>query len=99
MALLHARNGASARKMAWKLAGSTVRGSKLEGYCQVSSHRSIWGQKLIIPSTVTKQRVESHFDLELRAAVMHDILDMMPESLKGMSVSDPLLHSMLLEAL
>jgi hypothetical protein len=33
-------------------------------------------------STVTKQRVESHFDLELRAAVMHDILDMMPESLK-----------------
>jgi len=28
--------------------------------------------------TVTKQRVESHFDLELRAAVMHDILDMMP---------------------
>lgn len=32
--------------------------------------------------TVTKQRVESHFDLELRAAVMHDILDMMPEGIK-----------------
>ena len=32
--------------------------------------------------TVTKQRVESHFDLERRAAVMHDILDMMPESIK-----------------
>ena len=32
-----------------------------------------------IAKTVTKQRVESHFDLELRAAVMHDILDMMPE--------------------
>ena len=29
-----------------------------------------------IAKTVTKQRVESHFDLELRAAVMHDILDM-----------------------
>ena len=28
---------------------------------------------------MTKQRVESHFDLELRASVMHDILDMMPE--------------------
>jgi pre-mRNA-processing factor 8 len=28
--------------------------------------------------TVTKQRVESHFDLELRAAVMHDVLDAMP---------------------
>ncbi|PWN47328.1 PRP8 pre-mRNA processing factor 8-like protein [Violaceomyces palustris] len=31
---------------------------------------------------VTKQRVESHFDLELRAAVMHDLLDMMPEGVK-----------------
>lgn len=31
---------------------------------------------------VTKQRIESHFDLELRAAVMHDILDMMPEGVK-----------------
>lgn len=35
-----------------------------------------------IAMTVTKQRVESHFDLELRAAVMHDILDMMPEGIK-----------------
>ncbi|EAL70007.1 pre-mRNA processing factor 8 [Dictyostelium discoideum AX4] len=33
--------------------------------------------------TVTKQRVESHFDYELRAAVMHDILDMMPEGIKA----------------
>jgi pre-mRNA-processing factor 8 len=32
--------------------------------------------------TVTKQRVESHFDLELRASVMHDILDMMPAGIK-----------------
>ena len=32
-----------------------------------------------VAKTVTKQRVESHFDLELRASVMHDILDMMPE--------------------
>ena len=29
-----------------------------------------------VAKTVTKQRIESHFDLELRAAVMHDILDM-----------------------
>lgn len=35
-----------------------------------------------VAKTVTKQRVESHFDLELRAAVMHDILDMMPEGIK-----------------
>ncbi len=34
-----------------------------------------------IAKTVTKQRVESHYDLELRAAVMHDILDMMPEGI------------------
>ncbi|KAF9434505.1 Pre-mRNA-processing-splicing factor 8 [Entomortierella beljakovae] len=36
-----------------------------------------------IAKTVTKQRVESHYDLELRAAVMHDILDMMPEGIKS----------------
>lgn len=35
-----------------------------------------------IAKTVTKQRVESHFDLELRASVMHDIVDMMPEGVK-----------------
>jgi pre-mRNA-processing factor 8 len=35
-----------------------------------------------IAKTVTKQRVESHYDLELRAAVVHDILEMMPESIK-----------------
>ncbi|CAO1618338.1 unnamed protein product [Jaminaea pallidilutea] len=35
-----------------------------------------------VASTVTKQRVESHFDLELRAAVMHDILDQMPEGIR-----------------
>ena len=34
--------------------------------------------------TVTKQRDESHYDPELRAAVMHGILDdMMPESIKA----------------
>lgn len=36
-----------------------------------------------VAKTVTKQRVESHFDLELRASVMHDILDMMPEGIKS----------------
>jgi hypothetical protein len=33
-----------------------------------------------ITNTVTKQRVKSHYDLELRTAVIHGILDMMPES-------------------
>ncbi len=35
-----------------------------------------------VAKTVTKQRVESHFDLELRASVMHDILDNMPPSIR-----------------
>ncbi|CAF2508139.1 unnamed protein product [Rotaria sp. Silwood2] len=35
-----------------------------------------------IAKTVTKQRIESHYDLELRASVMLDILDMMPENIK-----------------
>eukprot|EP00755_Sulcionema_specki_P011335 Sspe_Gene.7565::Locus_2570_Transcript_1_1_Confidence_1.000_Length_7081::g.7565::m.7565/K12856/PRPF8, PRP8; pre-mRNA-processing factor 8 len=36
-----------------------------------------------IAHTITKQRVESNFDLELRAAVMHEIIDMMPEGVKA----------------
>lgn len=35
-----------------------------------------------VPKTVTKQRVESHFDLELQPAVMHDIIDAMPKGTK-----------------
>ncbi|KAI4156061.1 MAG: hypothetical protein LQ340_000549 [Diploschistes diacapsis] len=35
-----------------------------------------------VAKTVTKQRVESHFDLELRASVMADLMDMMPEGIK-----------------
>lgn len=35
-----------------------------------------------VAKTVTKQRVDSYYDLELRAQVMHDILDMIPEGLK-----------------
>ncbi|EPQ28314.1 uncharacterized protein PFL1_04141 [Pseudozyma flocculosa PF-1] len=33
-------------------------------------------------STITKQRVESSFDLELRASVLHDILNVMPASVE-----------------
>ena len=45
-----------------------------------------------IAKTVTKQRIESHFDLELRAAVMHDILDMMPEGVKANKARTILQH-------
>lgn len=41
---------------------------------------------------MTKQRIESHFDLELRAAVMHDILDMMPEGVKANKARTILQH-------
>jgi len=33
--------------------------------------------------TITKQRVESHFDLELRQQVMNEIIEMMPPSITG----------------
>ena len=45
-----------------------------------------------VATTVTKQRIESHFDLELRAAVMHDILDMMPEGIKANKAKTILQH-------
>jgi pre-mRNA-processing factor 8 len=45
-----------------------------------------------VAKTVTKQRIESHFDLELRAAVMHDILDMMPEGVKANKARTILQH-------
>lgn len=45
-----------------------------------------------VAKTVTKQRVESHFDLELRASVMADLLDMMPEGIKQNKVNTVLQH-------
>lgn len=35
-----------------------------------------------VAKTITKQRVDAYYDIELRAQVMHDILDMIPEGLK-----------------
>jgi pre-mRNA-processing factor 8 len=45
-----------------------------------------------IAKTITKQRTESHFDLELRAAVMKDITDMMPEQVKANKARTILQH-------
>jgi len=42
--------------------------------------------------TVSKQRVESHYDLELRAAVLHDIVDLMPEGIKTTKARTILQH-------
>lgn len=45
-----------------------------------------------VAKTVTKQRVESHFDLELRASVMADLTDMMPEGIRQNKVHLVLQH-------
>ncbi|EFW99989.1 pre-mRNA splicing factor [Grosmannia clavigera kw1407] len=45
-----------------------------------------------VAKTVTKQRVESHFDLELRASVMDDLMDMMPEGIKQNKINTVLQH-------
>ncbi|KAJ6171891.1 hypothetical protein N7470_000958 [Penicillium chermesinum] len=45
-----------------------------------------------VAKTVTKQRVESHFDLELRASVMADLMDMMPEGIKQNKINIVLQH-------
>jgi len=50
-----------------------------------------------IAKTVTKQCVESHYDLKLCAAVMHDILNMMPESIKQNKAKMILQHLAMLE--
>ncbi|KAI0269527.1 NUC071 domain-containing protein [Russula aff. rugulosa BPL654] len=45
-----------------------------------------------IIKTITKQRVESHYNLKLRAAIMHAILNMMPESIKQNKAKTILQH-------
>jgi len=45
-----------------------------------------------IAKTVTKQRVESQFDLELRAAIILDINDMIPEGVKANKTKTILQH-------
>lgn len=45
-----------------------------------------------IAKTVTKQRVESHFDLELRQQVMKDITEMMPPGIRASKARTILQH-------
>ncbi len=53
----------------------------------MSNVRLFWAAQ-----TATKQKVKSHYDLELHAAVMHDILDMTvtPEGYQADEVTDDL---------
>ena len=45
-----------------------------------------------VASTITKQRVESSFDIELRASVMSDILSLMPEGIRQNKAKTILQH-------
>ncbi|AOA63379.1 U4/U6-U5 snRNP complex splicing factor [Komagataella phaffii CBS 7435] len=45
-----------------------------------------------VAKTITKQRVDSYYDLELRASVMHDILDMIPEGIRQQKSKTILQH-------
>lgn len=45
-----------------------------------------------VAKTVTKQRVESHFDLELRQQVMNDITEMMPPEIRASKARTILQH-------
>lgn len=65
----------------------------LEGWLGNLLGRNIEGRHSKgIAKNVTKQRVESHYDLQLRAAVIHDILDMMPEGMAGNKAKQILAH-------
>lgn len=44
--------------------------------------RQFEGRSKDIVKTTTKQRVDAYYDLELRASVMNDILDMIPDGVK-----------------
>jgi len=54
--------------------------------------RNFQGRSDYVAKRVTKQRVESHYDLQLRAAVIHDIVDMMPEGMPSSKARQILSH-------
>ncbi|KAL6018833.1 pre-mRNA-splicing factor 8 [Candidozyma auris] len=70
---------------AWRVWLSFIRGTipMLERWLGNLLARQFEGRRSNdVAKTVTKQRIDSYYDLELRAQVMHDILDMIPEGLK-----------------
>lgn len=49
-------------------------------------------QSKAVAKTITKQRAESYYDLELRSAVLNDILDMIPEGIRQAKAKTILQH-------
>lgn len=54
--------------------------------------RQFEGRSNEVAKTVTKQRTDAYYDLELRASVMNDILDMIPEGIKQNKAKTILQH-------
>ena len=54
--------------------------------------RQFEGRSSEVVKTATKQRLDAYYDLELRAAVMNDILDMMPDGIKQNKTKTILQH-------
>lgn len=54
--------------------------------------RQFEGRNNDIVKTTTKQRTDAYYDLELRASVMNDILDMIPEGLRQQKARTILQH-------
>ncbi|KAM9926670.1 hypothetical protein OXX59_003057 [Metschnikowia pulcherrima] len=70
---------------AWRVWLSFIRGTipLLERWLGNLLARQFEGRRANdVAKTVTKQRIDSYYDLELRAQVMHDIMDMIPDGLK-----------------
>lgn len=70
---------------AWRVWLSFIRGTipLLERWLGNLLARQFEGRRSNdVAKTVTKQRIDSYYDLELRAQVMHDIMDMIPDGLK-----------------
>ncbi|GIQ85078.1 pre-mRNA-processing-splicing factor 8, partial [Kipferlia bialata] len=71
---------------AWRVWVQFLRGMSplLERYLGNLLSRTFEGRKTRdVVHGVTKQRAESHFDLELRSAITHDILDAIPPQLQA----------------
>ncbi|CEP25031.1 PRP8 [Cyberlindnera jadinii] len=79
---------------AWRVWIFFIRGiiPLLERWLANLLSRQFEGRSNEVAKTVTKQRTDAYYDLELRAAVMNDILDMIPEGIKQNKTKTILQH-------
>ncbi|KAH3899328.1 probable Pre-mRNA-splicing factor 8 [Saccharomycodes ludwigii] len=79
---------------AWKVLVFFLRGTTplLERWLSNLLSRQFEGRSNEVAKTTTKQRVDAYYDLELRASVMNDILDMIPQDLRQSKAKTILQH-------